>query len=143
MKKQLLIITFILFLLSLVVFSNSCISHHVTSVKTKNDSAVFKFQSTIKNFGYIKEGFNSSYTFEFENTGNAALIIDTVETECNCTIAEYSTNSILPNGKGFIKVDFKSYGNLGSFNKSITVFSNATEKQKVLNIKGIVISSGK
>lgn len=143
MKKQLLIIPFILFLFSLGIFLNSCISHNITSIKSKNDSAVFRFVSTTKNFGYIKEGFVSNYTFEFENTGNANLLIDTVETECNCTVADYSTNSIMPNDKGFIKVIFKSSGNLGSFNKTITVFSNATEKQKVLNIKGVVISSGK
>jgi hypothetical protein len=121
----------------------SCSSKIVSSKIVKHDSAVIKFNVLQKNFGFIKEGFNPTFVFEFENIGNSTLLISKVETECNCTVAEYSTNLIVAKGKGFIKVDFKSSGNLGSFNKAITVFSNATEKEKKIYIKGIVISSGK
>ncbi|MEN9523669.1 MAG: hypothetical protein RL065_2046 [Bacteroidota bacterium] len=143
MKKTVFQVGTIILIFYAIAFMNSCAPKQLVSLKSKNDSAVFKFTSTVKNLGFVKEGFTPSATFEFENIGNADLLITNVETECNCTIAEYSTNKILPNGKGYIKIDFKSDGNLGAFNKTITIHSNATEKQKIISIKGVVISSKK
>ncbi|MEY2829256.1 MAG: hypothetical protein RIQ33_1114 [Bacteroidota bacterium] len=89
----------------------------------------------------MKEGYVASYTFEFINVGNKNLLINNVETECSCTISEFTKTPILPNGKGFIKISYKSAGNGGAFNKSITIRSNATEPFKVLHIKGLVFGT--
>jgi hypothetical protein len=130
---------------SILIIAIACMHYSCSSSmvfdKHKNDSAVFKFTTINKDFGGMKEGYVATHIFEFVNVGNKNLLITDVETECSCTISEFSKVPIKPNGKGFIKVSYKSEGNGGVFNKSITIHSNATEPEKKLHIKGLVFAA--
>ncbi|MEY4875023.1 MAG: hypothetical protein RL708_172 [Bacteroidota bacterium] len=143
MKMNLLKILLPLLMVIMALTHYSCSPKISSNMKLKKDSAVFQFAITTKDFGLMREGYEAVQIFEFVNIGNAPLIIENVETECSCTISEFSKQPVIPNTKGFVKVIYKSAGNSGSMNKSITIFSNATEKEKKLFIKGKVISVGR
>lgn len=89
-------------------------------------------------FGPIEEGTQASYTFEVLNSGTEPLVISNVQPSCGCTTPEWTKTPIQPGTKGKIMATFNSQGRPGSFNKAITVMSNATESSRVLTIKGFV-----
>ncbi|MCP2597244.1 DUF1573 domain-containing protein, partial [Candidatus Aminicenantes bacterium AC-335-G13] len=65
-----------------------------------------------------------THVFEFENKGDAELIIKKVETSCGCTAVLLSKNRLKPGEKGKIKVTFNSRGFEGKVVKYIFVRSN-------------------
>ena len=92
------------------------------------------------NFGTIKEEIGAVTTqFEFTNTGETPLIIRRVSASCGCTTPSYSREPILPGKKGAISAKYSTVARPGSFNKSITVYTNVPDTVYVLRIKGNVI----
>lgn len=101
-------------------------------------SAAIQFTTTTHDFGTIKEGTLANYDFTFTNTGTAPLVLSSVQPSCGCTTPEWSKEPILPGAKGVIKASFNSYGRPGTFQKYITVKSNASNGEISLTIKGTV-----
>lgn len=102
--------------------------------------AVIQFQEKIHDFGQIKEEDGKvSYQFKFTNTGTGPLVISRVQASCGCTTPNWTKEPIEPGNSGSIMVTYNPLGRPGIFNKTITVFSNATEEQVQLQIKGEVI----
>ncbi|MBQ0160476.1 MAG: DUF1573 domain-containing protein [Bacteroidales bacterium] len=101
--------------------------------------AKIQFQEEVHDFDTIIIDANSySCIFYFTNTGSAPLFINDVLSSCGCTVAEWSTNPIMPEKKGSITVKYNA-AQLGSFVKTILVKSNANNNPKVaLQIKGYV-----
>lgn len=100
--------------------------------------ADIQFVEDSHDFGNIKEGTQATYEFKFKNTGTEALTLSDVRPSCGCTTPEWTRDSILPGATGVIKAIFNSSGRPGSFNKSITVTSNAASGQKVITFRGFV-----
>ena len=86
-----------------------------------------------------EDGGRVSHSFVFTNTGNSALVIFEVTTNCGCTVAEYPQAPIVPGGQGNITITFDPKGNPGEFAKEIIVKSNANKKKTRLHIKGMVM----
>jgi hypothetical protein len=61
-----------------------------------------------------------------------------VKASCGCTTPSWPKDPILPGEEGKILVTYNTARRIGSFNKSITITSNATETSKVLYISGKV-----
>lgn len=98
-----------------------------------------KFTKKEHNFGTIKEEMGSVATqFEFTNTGKSPLIIQRVSASCGCTTPSYTREPILPGKKGKIDVKYSTIARPGSFNKTITVYTNVPDTVYVLSIKGNV-----
>lgn len=98
------------------------------------------FSKTTHDFGRVAEEVGQVVcSFEFENTGSAPLILNSVRTSCGCTTPSYTKDPILPGKKGEIKVAYSTSGRVGSFNKSITVFTNVPDTTYKLLIKGEVL----
>jgi hypothetical protein len=76
--------------------------------------------------------------FKFKNVGKSPLEISRIQSSCGCTVPEKPEGPIMPGASGEIKVKYDT-NRLGGFSKEITVFSNASEPQKRLRIKGIII----
>lgn len=107
--------------------------------QTNTDAqATLTFTTTEHDFGKIKEGTMANYEFTFTNTGKAPLVLSNVQPSCGCTTPEWSKEPIMPGAKGVIKASFNSYGRPGSFQKYITVKSNASNGEITLTIKGTV-----
>jgi hypothetical protein len=100
----------------------------------------FKFTSDDKHdFGIVEEGVQAEYEFQFDNSGDAPIVLTDVRASCGCTTPSWTKDPIPPGGKGSIKASYNSSGRIGVFNKSITITSNAAEPSKVVYIKGIVV----
>ena len=98
------------------------------------------FEQTKHDFGKVEESIHYAiHRFPFTNTGNAPLYIQQVHTSCGCTTPDWTRDSILPGGKGFIEARFETNNRIGTFQKSITVYSNAVQAPLVhLDIEGEV-----
>jgi len=96
------------------------------------------FKYTDHNFGTMTSGSDISYEFEFVNTGKNPLIISNVSTSCGCTTPSYNREPVQSKERGKILVKYDS-SRIGSFSKTITVYSNAENSPVVLSIKGTVV----
>lgn len=101
---------------------------------------VIVFEKNNHDFGKIdEEGGKATYIFVFTNKGNAPMVVSRVQASCGCTTPIWTKEPIGPGKKGTIEVTYNPLGRPGAFTKSITVYSNATEEQVTLIIRGDVI----
>lgn len=103
----------------------------------------FSAKDNTIDYGRIaKSSDNGIRVFEFTNTGNAPLIIYSIQSTANCTILSSTKDAILPGKKG--KIEIKYNMTAGPIRKTITVESNAVnyeEGRVALKIKGEVIAN--
>ena len=106
----------------------------------KPKGAQISFDHTRFDFGPINENVKfASHKFGFTNTGNAPLVLNKVETSCGCTTPEWSTDTVKPGEQGYVTARYETTNRLGTFTKSITVYSNSLESPMVfLDISGDV-----
>jgi len=116
----------VVFSVLFVVFSNSSIT---ASLKTPK--IVFNEES--HDFGRVPQGPQLQYNFEFVNKGNAPLKIEKVQTSCGCTGATVGEKTeYQKNEEGVLKVTFNTQGREGKQEKSILVFTNDPDNEKVV-----------
>ncbi|GAB1447121.1 MAG: DUF1573 domain-containing protein [Bacteroidetes bacterium] len=101
------------------------------------NQAEIKFVKETHDFGSIPQGTPATYTFEFENTGKAPLIITNASASCGCTTPDWTKEPIKPGKKGFVKATYNAAAP-GPFTKSVTVMSNAKNSTIILYLKGDV-----
>ncbi|NJO00730.1 MAG: DUF1573 domain-containing protein [Bacteroidia bacterium] len=99
---------------------------------------MMSFVEETHDFGNIEEGVVASYEFEFTNTGDQPLEIESVKASCGCTSPFWTHEVIYPGKTGKIKASYSSDGRPGPFTKSLTVSSNAKKPVQILYIKGFV-----
>lgn len=99
-----------------------------------------KIEFEVKNhdFGEVPYKGEAIVNFEFKNTGDEPLILSNVKPSCGCTTPSWPKGEIKPGKSEVIKVQYRTTSRPGSFNKSITVYSNGSESPIVLRIKGVV-----
>lgn len=95
------------------------------------------FEVSEYNFGTIKQSKNPAvHEFEYVNTSDRPLIINSVKASCGCTVSEYSKEPLLPGKKSFVKVSYNTVNRPGAFKKNINV--STSHGDKTLVIKGNV-----
>ena len=99
------------------------------------NSGVFDFKTETIDYGTVNKNTDGNRSFTFKNTGNSPIVITNVKGSCGCTVATKPSKPILPNETAKIGVKYDTK-RVGPFSKTITVVSNASEKSKVLRIKG-------
>jgi hypothetical protein len=100
---------------------------------------VIEFDKTTHDYGVVKYEGDGSYEFKFTNKGKEPLVLTEVRSSCGCTVPEWPREPIAKGKSASIKVKYNTRI-VGSFTKSITVFSNATQPSVSLTIKGNVES---
>lgn len=134
----------IFLLLVLSVFS-SCNNTPVTDKaglsESDNVTSELKFREYEHDFGKVAEGEKVAYTFTFDNTGAADLIIKSAVTTCGCTVPEYDSKPVPPGKSGTLEVVFDTSGRNGMQTKTITVKSNASIPVIILKITAEVVNS--
>lgn len=106
----------------------------------KVNGPVITFKTTTHDYGEIYKGSDGGFDFVFTNTGNEPLILSKPRSSCGCTVPSWPKEPILPGEENKIKVTYNTT-KLGAFNKSVTVYSNAKNKNAiVLRITGKVIA---
>lgn len=103
-------------------------------------TASIAFKEEAFDFGKIKESDGPvTHQFVFTNTGSIPLIIQNAQPSCGCTIPDWTKQPVMPGTKGFIKATFDPSGRPGTFEKSVTVYSNADKSPFILKFSGTVI----
>lgn len=92
------------------------------------------FDQDLHDFGRLSAGENISYSFHFENKGEADLIISQCDATCGCTVADFPRGRIAPGKDGYITVTFKSAGKSGHQYQEVTVVTNAQPARTKLKI---------
>lgn len=124
-------------LLAIVLFSS-------IGFAQKGAKIEFKVQNNTIDYGKISKGSdNGIRAFEFTNTGDAPLIIVSVQSTSNLTILSAPKDSILPGKTAKIEIKYNMSAP-GPIRKTITVESNAINYEEgriPLKIKGEIISN--
>lgn len=127
---------FVLLFTSMGVFAQTTTT---TETKPVNPNAPkIEFKETEYDFKEVEEGPQAKHEFVFKNTGKEPLILSNVKASCGCTTPSWPKEPILPGQDAKILVTYNTQGRPGTFTKSITITSNATEETKVIYIKGKV-----
>jgi len=107
------------------------------SGKGSGGDASIEFDTISHNFGAVEFDGDAEVEFVFINTGKAPLLVSHVKSTCGCTVPTWSKEPVNPGKKGRIIVSFDTH-RIGAFNKSIYVYSNASNGVQRLSISGKV-----
>jgi len=100
----------------------------------------FTWNETSHDFGDIERNKPVSTTFTFVNSGDEPLVISDIKRSCGCTTPKWPKEPILPGETGVIKVEYNAAAK-GTFNKTMTINSNAGMTMNTLIIKGKVFET--
>lgn len=113
--------------------------YQFSSLAQVQDGAVITFKEDQHDFGTVEFGGNTTYVFDFTNTGNEPLVISQAKGSCRCTVPSWPKEPISPGATASITVKYDSK-RAGAINKSVTITSNAVnEPTKILRITGNVL----
>ncbi|WP_109832386.1 DUF1573 domain-containing protein [Reichenbachiella versicolor] len=103
--------------------------------KPSNSSLIW--ESKTHNFGKIVKGNPVTKTFNFVNENNQSIQITKSKGSCGCTVTSHTTNEILPGESGQVTAKYNA-AKIGTFNKSILVYTNINNEPIKLIISGEV-----
>lgn len=132
MKK--IILSFVIVTISVItVLSQEEIK---TNQDTKDIPEIY-FENTTYNFGEIEYNGDGTCEFSFKNTGKEPLLLTNVKASYGCTTPTWPKSPIKKGKKGTIVVKYNTKI-IGSFTKTIRVYSNAKTSPITLKVTGIV-----
>ena len=100
------------------------------------------FVDTAHNFGRVPLSTQVVYNFEFQNAGDALLVVTEAQPSCSCIKTNWNRSPLMPGDKGSLEVVYQAE-DLGVFDKGIWVTSNTATGQPVeLRIRGDVVLPG-
>ena len=92
-------------------------------IDTKNGAKI-EFETETIDYGTIENNADGNREFKFTNTGNSPLVISSAKGSCGCTVPTWPKEPIAPGKSSVIKVHYDTK-RAGTFNKSVTLISNA------------------
>ena len=101
--------------------------------------AHFTLTDNLVEFGNIVNGKTKTIDVKFTNTGKKPLIISDVYTNCGCTEIDYPREPFMPGKSGVLKISYNAIEGEGTFNKTVTIYTNAENKVETIKIQGAVI----
>ncbi len=131
---------FIIFLFLIRVIPVLAQTDNLQNNKDASDVSRIVFTETEYDFGTIQSGGNAVHYFVFSNTGKVPLFILNVRTSCSCMAPAWPKAPVSGGMKDSLRVEYNTKVK-GTFNKSITVQSNAVNAMIELKIKGNVIKA--
>lgn len=140
MKKMMLTVFTVVALTGMVMAQQQTMANaQTTATATPANMATCTWKNTTHNFGKVTQGKPVSFTYEFTNTGNAPLIITSVQPGCGCTTQDYTKEAVAPGKKGFVTLTYNA-ASVGQFTKSATVNTNAENGTLSLTFTGEVVA---
>jgi hypothetical protein len=117
--------------ISLLIFGATCFAQYA---QTKMQLSV-----TEHDFGTFKEeAGRQTFDFIVTNTGTDPLVIQNVVASCGCTTPEWTKQPIPAGATGKITAIYDPKDRPGTFNKTLSVYSNSKPEVVTLVIKGEV-----
>lgn len=103
-----------------------------------------QFDKTVHDFGEIttKAG-KQTCTFTLTNDSDDDLSILVVVPSCGCTDVVWTRETIGPGKTGKITATYSNDEGVGTFDKTLTVYTSAQKKPIILHLKGSVIKNAK
>lgn len=98
----------------------------------------FTSNTETQDFGQIEWKQPVTAEYVITNTGNEPLLLNEVEPDCACTVAQWTKTPIAPGEKGIVNVTFDAEA-LGHFHKSVAIYCNARPGLIRLNLTGVVV----
>lgn len=123
-----------------ICFVFACILCATLSVVNAQESdATIVFENPVHDFGTItKSDGPQTHSFEFTNTGNTPVAIQSVSASCGCTSPGWTKEPVAPGGKGTVNVTYNPSGTT-RFNKALTVrITGGNPEEVVLRVQGTV-----
>ncbi len=88
--------------------------------------ANIRFDHTEHDFGQVKEdGGVVTATFTVTNISKTPYVITKVDPSCQCTVSDWTRDTIFEGQQGFVKASFDPKGRPGPFDNGVMVYSNA------------------
>ena len=139
MRDSLVLVT-IMSVSTLVVGARQTSAPPATAAATTNAvGPKIQFASPVYDFGRVRAGDPAKFTYVFTNTGDALLVLNTVQPQCGCTAAGEWTKQVEPGKTGNIPIQFNTAAYNGMVLKQITVTCNVTTQSMLfLQLKGTV-----
>ena len=99
---------------------------------------VMVFDRLTHNFGDVpRKGGDLVKEFRFVNKGDAPLVIKKITKSCSCTTVNYSRKPVMPGESGVITIKYEPHKvEEGVFNRVIQIYTNASNKARILAIQG-------
>jgi hypothetical protein len=101
-------------------------------IETILPAEVLQFETDSHDFGILKAGEKTSFSFVFTNAGNQPLQIKNAEPDCDCLSVRFDNKPIKPGEKGMIEVVFDSAGEFGRQLKNIEIEWNSKELKHLI-----------
>jgi len=101
---------------------------------------LIKLKTEKFDFGKIKQNEPVTTYFEFTNTSDKPVVIESAVASCGCTTPEYAKEPIAPKASTKIKVGYNAAA-MGTFTKDITVKLAGVQDTKILKITGEVLDA--
>ena len=110
-----------------------------TSFLVNAQNGFISFEKTRIDLGRLNEQqFPVTYNFEFLVAGSAKVSISTIETDCACSVIDYTKETLSAGDRGIVKVVFNPY-KPGPFKKNFTVIANnAIPRKTELILEGFI-----
>ncbi len=128
---------FLLLVISAFAFTSN--AQNEFTIKADPNAGVFEFESETLDYGTIAQNSDGKRVFKFKNIGKAPIIISRAKGSCGCTVPTVPKRPIMPGETAEIGVKYAT-NRVGAFSKTITLYSNASEKTKMLKVKGKVLA---
>lgn len=109
----------------------------IVSVNLANkdeDYAEIKVEQEIKDFGKVKSTDSLKHIFNFSNTGNIDLTIDSISATCTCISYKFSSQIIKPEESQFVEVYLNPKGLNGLQHQAIVLYTNGVPDKKELSL---------
>lgn len=124
-----------IFLLGMCGFLVSC-SEDVNSQNVAGTGLVW--EENLQTLGAVlAENGEATANFNFVNKTDSSAYIKSVETDCGCTVAQYSRDTLAPGKGGVVKINYDPQSRGGSFSKMILVRTNVDPQGDSLFIEGV------
>ena len=102
---------------------------------------VISFDTLYHDFGTIIEGEMVVCYFDYVNSGNADLVLTSVDATCGCTTPDWSSEPLTAGEKAHLKIIFDATGRNGAQRKVVSVMSNASNSVVRLTLTANVNNS--
>lgn len=134
MRKVLL---FYLLLLTLIACSGN---DHRVNIQKHGQIGDLYINDSIQDFGTISksEFLEKTLVFKIENIGSGPVTIQDVRVSCGCLKCKTPQQPLMPTESVSLPIKVNLKNQLGRFNKSVVIFSDALSP-KIIRIKGQII----
>lgn len=128
----------LLICLGMALLVSACQGGKVKRIPEASVSSLIVWRDTLHDFGSIPLSASvDSFDFRYRNTGKQPLVVLGLRTSCHCTVATYDARPVQPGDSSYIRVTYDGRGRQAEyFEKSVQVYTNASERPQQLVIRG-------